>query len=313
MIRVFPRKTKWTPDDELAFIGDPPLYLPPKQPVRISVAFTWDIPEGQRLFNAWSPYYSDVRLGGPAFGDSGAEFVPGRYLKEGVTITSRGCLNKCTWCFVPQREGALRELPITEGWIIQDNNLLACSKTHQDAVFDMLDTQPHSAEFKGGLDARLIRPWHVERWRDMRIGEMWLACDTKAALKPLEIAANLLADFPVSKKRCFVMVGFDGEELKEAQARLETVYSLGFLPFCQLYQPYNRKVYGKDWRALARLWSRPAAYKSKYKKQSWQRHHGERDQVSIAWVSKGLPFPAISPTTDLLAGSNPARCRQMNE
>jgi hypothetical protein len=25
MIRVFPRRTKWTPTDELAFVGDPPL------------------------------------------------------------------------------------------------------------------------------------------------------------------------------------------------------------------------------------------------------------------------------------------------
>ncbi len=49
MIRVFPRKTAWTPTDELAFVGDPPLFRPPEQPVMVSVTFTWDIPEGERL------------------------------------------------------------------------------------------------------------------------------------------------------------------------------------------------------------------------------------------------------------------------
>src|SRR3989304_4990989 len=93
VIRVFPRKTNWTPTDELAFVGDPSLFRPSDDlPVRVSVTFTWDIKEGQRLFRALSDNYSDVQIGGPAFGDPGDEFEPGRYIKQGVTITSRGCL-----------------------------------------------------------------------------------------------------------------------------------------------------------------------------------------------------------------------------
>jgi len=52
-IRVFPRRTKWTPADDLAFVGDPPLpgFRPadPQTPVRVSVAFTWDLDEANRL------------------------------------------------------------------------------------------------------------------------------------------------------------------------------------------------------------------------------------------------------------------------
>lgn len=64
MIRVFPRKTNWTPTDDLAFVGNTPLFRPEDQPVRVSVVFTWDIPEGERLVRAWSDYYSDVKIGG---------------------------------------------------------------------------------------------------------------------------------------------------------------------------------------------------------------------------------------------------------
>lgn len=107
MIRVFPRKTKWTPDDDLAFVGEPTLFLPEDQPVKISVTFTWDITEAERLYRAWSEYYSDVEMGGPAFDDHGDHFVPGRFVKSGVTITSRGCSKDCPWCLVPKREGWL--------------------------------------------------------------------------------------------------------------------------------------------------------------------------------------------------------------
>jgi len=41
LVRVFPRRTQATPDDDLAFIGPPPLFLPQIQEIHISVAFTW--------------------------------------------------------------------------------------------------------------------------------------------------------------------------------------------------------------------------------------------------------------------------------
>ena len=84
MIRVFPHKTKWLPYDEFAFTGWPPLFRPPEQPVMVSVVFTWDILRGQQLQKAWSAYYRDVRLGGPALNDPGGDFVPGCFIKEGV-------------------------------------------------------------------------------------------------------------------------------------------------------------------------------------------------------------------------------------
>lgn len=33
MIRVFPRKTKWSPNDDLAFFDEPPLFKLPKMDV----------------------------------------------------------------------------------------------------------------------------------------------------------------------------------------------------------------------------------------------------------------------------------------
>jgi len=262
MIRVFPRRTKWIPTDELAFVGDPPMMRPIDQPVRVSVTFTWDKAEGERLAWAWAQCYSDVQLGGPAFNDLGAEFIPSQFVKQGITITSRGCPWHCPWCFVPNREGSIREYPIKDGWIVQDNNLLGCSRSHIEDVFDMLSHQSHGASLNGGLDVRLLKQWHIDLLKSIRISELWFACDEVASLPVIERAADLVSDFPRSKKRCFVMIGYNGEALRDAEARLERVYELGFDPFSQLYQPEQRLDYPATWRALNRKWSRPAAYRA---------------------------------------------------
>ncbi len=266
MIRVFPVKTNWTPEDEFVFFGDPPMYLDGldlSMPVRISVVFTWHIEEGKRLLRAWSKDFTDVQLGGPAFGDPGGEFVPGRFLKRGCTITSRGCTKNCGWCGVPGFEGnKIRELFINPGWIVQDNNLLACQPEHIAKVFDMLRQQDRAIFFNGGLDKHYLTEWHRSLFDSIKIGELWFACDTSFDVPALERAAQLLAGIPLRKRRCYTMIGYGGETLSDAEARIEKVFNLDFMPFCQLYQPVTgpRIFYSKPWLQLRRKWARPAAY-----------------------------------------------------
>lgn len=263
ILRVFPRRTKWTPDDAYAFVGDPPLLRPSADAVHVSVSFTWDIPEARRLLRAWSQYYPGVRIGGPALGDPGVAFTPGRYIKEGVVFTSRGCPKRCDWCFVPTREGLVRELPITDGWIVQDNNLLACSRGHIEAVFAMLGSQQRGAIFAGGLDTGLLRDWHRDLLDSISLGAVWVASDSPTSLCRLRKAAEILDGIPIAKRRCYVLIGFGGESLADAESRLETVFALGFLPFAQLYRDgsSNPTRWPREWRELARRWTRPAAYR----------------------------------------------------
>ena len=265
-IRVFPVKTKWTPDDDLVFIGDPPLFRPMEDlPVFISCTFTWHINECERLFQGWSKYYSDVRLGGPAFDDPGDEFEPGLFVKQGIIHTSRGCSKNCDWCLVPGREGNIRELEIKDGWNINDNNLFACSMSHIDRVFEMLRKQKKSVVFSGGLDAELMYKDHADLLMSIKLGEAWFACDYPGAIKNLERVANLLPDISPRKKRCYTLIGFNGESIKSAKTRLETVYKMGFWPYAMLYRSptiSKRNSWGKDWLNLQNIWCRPARFKT---------------------------------------------------
>jgi len=260
VIRVFPHRTGLTPTDDYAFIGDPPLFRPQADEVHVSVTFTWDVEEGHRLHEAWAQYYPIVKLGGPAVNGSHGEFVPGMYLKGGVTITSRGCNRRCPWCVVWEREGKLRTVEIKPGWIVQDNNLLATPKDHQARVFAMLRAQRRAVSFPGGLDARLLTDWAAVQLSTLSIKEIFLAADTENALSALRVAVSKLGFLKRRHLRCYVLIAYGGETTEQAVDRLEAVWEAGCLPFAQLFQPPDNYIdYPQEWKTLARTWSRPAA------------------------------------------------------
>jgi hypothetical protein len=268
--RVFPRRTSYTPTDDYAFVGDPPLWRPSDiGEVHVSCTFTWDKPEAERLAEAWRIHLGvPVRLGGPAYGSPCDTFTPGRFVKGGVVFTSRGCDRRCPWCLVPEREGRLHLLPISDGNVINDNNFAQTPKEHREMVYAMLRRQPRAAVFAGGIDARLVTDEFAEEMRSIRVNELFLAADTERSLPSLREAAGRLAFLSREKLRCFVMVGYGGETVEQAEARLEAVWQAGAVPFCQLYQPPDRFVaYPREWRALHKTWSRPAAMKAMHKEE----------------------------------------------
>jgi hypothetical protein len=227
------------------------------------VVFTWHKEQAQALAEQWHRHAKRVLIGGPAFGDPGADFVPGRYMRQGITITSRGCPNNCVFCFVPKREGKIRELPIMPGNIIQDNNILACSDAHIKKVFTMLKTQKAIC-FKGGLEAVRVTDKIAEELRGLRIRELWLACDTPNSLWPVLNAFVRLrtAGFKNYQFHCYVILGKDKAE---EENRLQTLLDFGIMPFGQLYRTEDQTQYSKDWKDFQCKWCRPAAMKAKNK------------------------------------------------
>lgn len=261
--RVFPRRTTATPVDELAFYDEPGLFVPEVSAVHVSVTFTWDLPRAEWLAKSWERIGVPVEIGGPATGEAGSDFVPGRYLRDGYVITSRGCPNRCWFCSVWKREGdTVRELPITNGYNVLDDNLLACSEPHIRAVFAMLATQRRAAEFTGGLEAARLQPWHVELLRSIRVNQAFFAYDTPDDLEPLVSAGKMFAEAGYSIKdrtmRCYVLCGYPIDTIEKAEQRMMQAVNAGFLPMAMLMRDkQGRKPH--DWAAFQRTWARPAA------------------------------------------------------
>lgn len=272
IIRVFPERTSFTPDDEYAFIGPPPsiLPLPEHSEIHVSCIFSWNKAYAEDLAYQWECRTNKpVKLGGPAFGSPADGFVQGMYIKSNITFTTRGCNNQCPWCIVPTVEGRLRELPVVAGNVIQDNNFLQANRAHKDKVFDMLRTQKKVC-FKGGLEASLIDDHFVDALQSLyymqgkkkvsRISELWLACDTDGTLPTFKKACAKLtaAGFNREKIKCYALIG---DDMDKNEARLLEIYHAGAMPFAQLYLPpeSEKRKYSIDWNKFQRQWSRPAA------------------------------------------------------
>lgn len=261
ILRVFPRRTSHTPNDGMAFIGDPPLDRPAADEVHVSCTFTWDKPAAERLQKAWAQYYPVVKIGGPAFDDPGNGFVAGKYVKAGITYNMRGCNNQCPWCVAWRREGKARANAITIGNNEQSNNILQCNDDHVNAEIDMLTTQ-HSI-ILAGLEAAQLKPHIADRIRSLRIKELFFAADTPQAIIPLRRALKMLS-ISRDKVRCYVLLKHNpNETISGATERMIDVWNAGAIPFAQLYQPLDHHIdYPKEWTRFARTFQRPAATKA---------------------------------------------------
>jgi len=263
--RVFPRRTKATPTDPLAFIGEPGFFDEPDA-VYVSVTFTWDLPIAEKIAKAWARR-APVKIGGPATGMAGGEFEPGRFLREGYVITSRGCPNMCWFCSVPEREGNIRELPIRDGWNVLDDNLLACSVEHVRSVFAMLARQHHPVEFTGGLEAARLHHWHARELRALHPKQLFFAYDTPLDRDPLYTAGEMLLAEGFTRTshalRSYVLIGYPGDTFEAAEYRLRDCMTAGFLPMAMLYRD---KTGNRDpaWMRFQKTWARPAIHAKEY-------------------------------------------------
>jgi hypothetical protein len=271
IIRVFPRKTEATPNDK--YVVAPPttksnpqtifktcvpdMFVPECDEIHISVTYTYDMWIAEKLAKAWEAVGVPVKMGGPALGKKAGEFTPGLYLKPEYTVSSRGCPNNCWFCRVPKIEGKLREYPIKAGWNIIDDNLLACSDEHINAVFDMLKTQSEKPIFSGGLEAKILKPWHCKCMKQLGTRRMYFAYDTPDDLEPLFEAGKMLREAGISEAShtagCYILIGYKGDTYDKALHRIHQTIDAGFMPYAMLYRS-EKGIEKPDWRGFQRQW-----------------------------------------------------------
>ncbi len=267
ILRIFPRKTNATPDDSCVIINRVPGFFDEADEIHISITWTWDIPRSDYLSEQWK-YVAPVKIGGPATGEAGGEFVPGIYLKKGYVITSRGCPNRCWFCSVWKREGNIKELSIKEGWNILDDNLLACSNEHIKNVFEMLQRQKKPILFTGGLEAARLNLWIAKELKKLKSKQLFFAYDTPNDLEPLIEASQIMRSAGFTTRshalRCYVLCGYLGDTFEAAEKRMIETINAGFFPMAMLWRGDDGKKELK-WSRWQRQWVRPKLIYKKMK------------------------------------------------
>ena len=153
------------------------------------------------------------------------------------------------------------ELPIVPGHNVLDSNLLATSKQHQLAVFDMLEQQKQPIEFTGGIEANILTPWHIQKFSRLKIKQMFFAYDTPDDYEPLYYAGKMLDEIGVNyktrKARCYVLCGYAKDTFDSAEKRMISTVKAGYMPMAMLYRDKTGKR-DPEWMRWARAWARPA-------------------------------------------------------
>lgn len=124
---------------------------------------------------------------------------------------TRGCVNKCPWCVVPRKEGAIRPVADIEdicrtntGWrykaILMDNNFLAAPLDFCREQVDKMRRLKIRVDFNQATDARLYDKERAEimarvPWLSM----VRISCDTDAMLPHCTRAIKLLRRFGCKK------------------------------------------------------------------------------------------------------------------
>lgn len=263
--RVFPRITKATPDDAMAFFDEPGLFDEADE-VHVSVTFTADKPRAEHLAESWRRV-APVRVGGVAYGDPGLGFTPGMYVKKGYIFTSRGCPRRCWFCSVWKRDPIPRLLEVHDGWNILDDNLLACPEDHVRRVFAMFGRQGRQIEFTGGLEALALQDYQVGLLADLKPKpNCFFAYDPGDAFETLQSAARRMIEAGFTacshRLRVYVLIGYPKDTFASAEQRLQSMIKIGFTPHAMLWQPETPAAEkhrpAPEWRRFQRQWARPA-------------------------------------------------------
>lgn len=156
----------------------------------------------------------------------------------GLQTTARGCLRKCPWCIVPQKEGTIKPwAPIYEFWerrhkkiVLLDNNFLA-SPTWKETLLALV-REGVEVDFNQGLDIRLVTYEVALLLRRLRTRQLRFAFDDIAYEKAVRTGIELLVERGINSRKLsfYVLVGFDGDETAVERMKLLSSYNVDVYP-----------------------------------------------------------------------------------
>jgi len=178
---------------------------------------------------------------------------------------TRGCIRRCKWCFVPEKEGMIKAHQDIDDFlqhkevVLMDNNVLASS--HGVTQIEKMAKMGIKVDFNQGLDARLIDNTMAKLLGKLKWNpSIRLACDSVEMIEPIRKAVELLRwhNATPSQYFCYVLV----KGIEDALERVRFLKGIYVYPFCQPYR--DKKGTEPTWeqKAFARFCNRRAVFRS---------------------------------------------------
>jgi hypothetical protein len=166
-----------------------------------------------------------------------------------IGFTSRGCIRRCPFCFVPTKEGDIRSVatvpdllrPDCDFLALLDNNFLA--NPDRDARLDEIERLDLTVNFNQGLDIRLVDANVAGRLARIKTSNLrrtrptiHFAFDFLALERAVRRGVALLRAAGITPWRLmfYVLCGFDST-FEEDMARFRILRELGVDPYAMVF------------------------------------------------------------------------------
>lgn len=196
---------------------------------------------GYKLFDQWLP--EDIEHICPDY-----SLYPTH--KEAYGFLTRGCVNKCSFCIVPRKEGAIRPhadisefLDGRKSAVLMDNNVIASNWGL--SQIEKIISMKVKVDFNQGIDCRLIA-------KDKKIAELlsrvrWIrhlrmAYDSSAITDEVTTAIAYLKEAGVPTYRLFFYMLVKDGQIEDAEKRALLLDSLGATPFAMSYRDLDKNT-----------------------------------------------------------------------
>jgi len=168
-------------------------------------------------------------------------------LHYSLGFTSRGCIRRCPWCVVPQKEGDIKDhAPLKEFLrhrkvILLDNNFLASPKWLENLT--LLIQHKIKVNFNQGLDIRLIDKENARLLAkthyydaDFKDRRLYFAFDIPQIEDQVVEGIRILNEAGIPSKHLmfYLLTGFN-TTTQEDLHRIEVLKNLGVLPYAMVY------------------------------------------------------------------------------
>ncbi len=166
---------------------------------------------------------------------------------KAIGFTTRGCVRRCPFCVVPEKEGAIRVIgDLRSFWngqkqvILLDNNLTAAPMEHFRRVVAQMVEAKVQVDFSQGLDIRLLNDEHAALLANVSLGKngyIHFAWDNPSHEDAVRRGIAILAKHMTLRRIMFyVLIGFNTTP-EEDLHRVETLRGLKVDPFVM---PFNK-------------------------------------------------------------------------
>jgi len=171
-------------------------------------------------------------------------------------VTTRGCIRKCPFCVVPEKEGNIYITgDIYDIWdgkskniCLYDNNILALPE-HFIMICNQIKKEKIRIDFNQGLDHRLLTDEICKYLKSISHKDYHFAFDNIKYEKTVRKAIELLKLNGINRSTWYTLVGYDSC-FEEDLYRVELLKSLNQNAFIQRYN-YNIKKYDRKYNELS--------------------------------------------------------------